>query len=84
MVGFEDSGAKVEGTGVSGPAASPGSKGPHVRTVQECLNVWGWTLVPDGAFGPKTHAAVVEFQKQEHLQPDGTVGPKTWAALWEE
>ena len=63
-------------------AMKHGSSGTHVRNVQRGLKEWGWTLVVDGVFGPKTTAAVVEFQKQERLQSDGIVGPKTWAALW--
>ena len=31
--------------------------------------------------GPKTEAAVREFQRSHSLVPDGIVGPKTWAAL---
>jgi peptidoglycan hydrolase-like protein with peptidoglycan-binding domain len=35
----------------------------------------------DGVFGPKTKAAVEEFQHSSHLTVDGIVGPHTWAAL---
>ena len=34
-----------------------------------------------GVFGPKTEAAVREFQRTHGMVPDGIVGPKTWAAL---
>jgi peptidoglycan hydrolase-like protein with peptidoglycan-binding domain len=47
-----------------------------VRTVQAKIGVQ-----PDGAFGPKTEAAVRTFQHNHGLTPDGIVGPKTWAAL---
>lgn len=58
------------------PVLRQGSSGPHVRALQSRLGV---TL--DGAFGPKTRAAVVAFQKSRQLLPDGVVGAMTWAAL---
>jgi peptidoglycan hydrolase-like protein with peptidoglycan-binding domain len=35
----------------------------------------------DGKVGPKTKAAIEEFQKANGLTADGKVGPKTWQAL---
>jgi len=61
-----------------------GSTGPHVRDLQQVLNV----TVPlqpllkvDGIFGPMTKARVIAFQKQARLAPDGIVGPVTSKAL---
>ena len=49
---------------------------PDVVYLQDKLGI-----SPNGPFGPKTHAAVVAFQKKHKLTADGIVGPKTWAAL---
>lgn len=38
-------------------------------------------IVVDGAFGPKTEAAVKDFQQGAGLTVDGVVGSQTWAAL---
>jgi glycerophosphoryl diester phosphodiesterase len=58
-----------------------GSRGPAVRALQEALRAAGFDVVPDGALGPKTVAAITAFQRSAGLAPDGKVGPKTLAAL---
>ncbi len=35
----------------------------------------------DGKIGPKTKAAIKEFQRNNNLIDDGKVGPKTWSIL---
>lgn len=35
----------------------------------------------DGKIGPKTKAAIKEFQAKNGLSDDGKVGPKTWSLL---
>jgi hypothetical protein len=59
-----------------------GSKGDHVRQLQQRLNTIGFGLAVDGVFGPQTEAAVRHFQSVHAPPVDGIVGPKTWAALW--
>lgn len=41
----------------------------------------GATITADGHFGPKTRAAVVEYQKAHKLKGDGYIGPKTWGSF---
>lgn len=53
-----------------------GSKGAQVKILQEALG-----LAQDGDFGPKTEAAVKEWQKENGLVVDGVVGPMTWDCL---
>jgi putative chitinase len=57
-----------------------GSQGPEVVRLQKLLHV----KPADGDFGPKTAAAVREFQKSHGLVADGVVGPATWSALEKE
>jgi len=61
-----------------------GGKGPVVGEVQTLLNKFGYDLAVDQDFGPKTEAAVKDFQSIYGLTVDGIVGPKTYAALKKE
>lgn len=54
---------------------------PSVGVLQLLLNRAGATLHPDGRFGPKTQAAVKQFQWACNLSPDGIVGIQTWSRL---
>jgi hypothetical protein len=56
-----------------------GDTGPLVEELQKKLGFDAERA--DGDFGPKTEAAVREFQRGCSLVPDGIVGPKTWTAL---
>jgi peptidoglycan hydrolase-like protein with peptidoglycan-binding domain len=59
-----------------------GSTGPHVLGAQEALVVLGLTeAVPDGGYGDRTAAAVLDFQAREGLASDGVLGPATGEAL---
>ena len=56
--------------------------GEAVRVVQLALrNTVAPELEVDGYFGPRTEAAVREFQRSAGLAVDGLVGPRTWPAL---
>lgn len=62
-----------------------GDKGIQVAELQADLSRAGFdTGGTDGAFGPKTEAAVKAFQKANGLTPDGIVGPGTQAKLTEQ
>ncbi|MGC5236278.1 L,D-transpeptidase family protein [Streptomyces albogriseolus] len=58
-----------------------GSHGSAVTAAQKLLTARGHAVTPDGAFGPRTTAAVKAFQTRSHLEADGVIGPKTWNAL---
>lgn len=58
-------------------------KTPMVRVLQEMLAKLMFNPGPvDGIFGPKTKAAVVEFQKKCRLTVDGVAGPQTFEKLY--
>jgi peptidoglycan hydrolase-like protein with peptidoglycan-binding domain len=52
-----------------------------VRSLQYLLDAHGARLAVDGAFGSRTNAAVVAFQRSHHLPADGVVRAGTWKAL---
>lgn len=56
-------------------------KDSKVKEIQRALNANGYTLLPDGVFGQKTHDAIVSFQKKYGLIWDGVVGLNTAAKL---
>jgi peptidoglycan hydrolase-like protein with peptidoglycan-binding domain len=62
-----------------GQTLQQGSTGADVSKVQSMLSSYGLTV--DGQYGPKTMAAVKQFQASKGLVADGIVGPKTWQAL---
>jgi hypothetical protein len=72
------------GTGETGTLLQEGSKGPEVSALQQALNSKlnpSPGLTVNGEFGPRTRAAVIQFQEQVGITVDGVVGPQTMAAL---
>jgi peptidoglycan hydrolase-like protein with peptidoglycan-binding domain len=69
------------GAGAARPMLRVGSRGPEVEALQQQLAAAGHACAVDGQFGPRTHAAVVAFQRERGLAADGIVGPMTWQAL---
>jgi peptidoglycan hydrolase-like protein with peptidoglycan-binding domain len=68
---------RVEPGGQGRPTLRRGAQGDAVLALQRLLRM------PDanGRFGPRTEAAVREFQRRRGMVPDGIVGPKSWQAL---
>lgn len=58
-----------------------GDEGPVVTGIQYLLRARGFTVAPDGVFGPQTRAKVVDLQTTDGLPADGIVGPATWPKL---
>ena len=58
-----------------------GSRGTGVTQIQNLLIELKYPVVADGVFGPKTEAAVKDFQTQNKLTSDGEVGDITLGAL---
>lgn len=63
------------------PTIQNGNKGSRVRILQGLLIAWNYKVTVDGAFGPKTEAAVRSFQGKYAKPVDGIVGKLTWNAL---
>lgn len=62
--------------------ASPLMRGEVVGQIQTALRKYGYDPGPvDSIFGPKVHAAVLQYQQQRGLVCDGEVGPQTAEAL---
>ena len=63
------------------PTLQKGAQGKYVRWLQVLLNQHKAaqpSLKEDGYFGPKTLAAVINFQRSVSLSADGVVGMQAW------
>ncbi|WEX10372.1 N-acetylmuramidase domain-containing protein [Chelativorans sp. AA-79] len=72
--------------GSDAPAETPallrrGDRGSAVQHLQRLLTAAGHPVTADGDFGPRTHAAVLAFQRSSGLTADGIAGPATMEAL---
>jgi peptidoglycan hydrolase-like protein with peptidoglycan-binding domain len=66
----------------SPPTLRRGMTGSAVRDLQTRLAAKGFDVgAIDGAFGARTEAAVIAFQRARGLAADGIVGAQTWSAL---
>lgn len=72
----------VSGTGELEALPPSGPFRPSAAEIQTALKNAGFYAGSiDGKIGPKTKAAIEEFQKANGLTADGKVGPKTWQVL---
>lgn len=82
---YDGLGAKIDPYAfiTSNGATQSGSGGGNasVKEYQALLNNFGYGLAVDGDHGPKTSAAVRDFQSKHGLVVDGIVGPQTLGAL---
>ena len=63
-------------------ALANGSRGADVGLLQQRLVRQGYAAGPaDGIFGPDTHRALLQFQRDANLLADGIAGMRTLAAL---
>ena len=63
-------------------AAAATDEKAHVQQVQLALKAAGFDPgSSDGKLGPRTKAAVRDFQQANGLNPDGKVGSRTWSKL---
>ncbi len=80
--GNNSPGGDVAPVNTSQPLLSQGNAGDAVKRLQQLLLAKGFDPGPlDGVFGPRTLAAVRDFQREGSLSVDGVVGPQTWGAL---
>ena len=71
---------------INNDVLSIGDTGEDVRELQEWLVKLGYNVGskgPDGDFGSKTYAAIIDFQRKYNLKDDGIVGPLTKNAIKE-
>ena len=75
--------ASNAGSKASASAASaPADEVSRTREVQLALKAAGFDPgSTDGKMGPRTKAAIRDFQQAHGLNGDGRVGPKTWTKL---
>ena len=77
-----DTSANVTSSSSRSYTASMPNDNPQVSQIQQALNDKGFNVGPvDGHMGPKTKAALKQFQQAQGLQASGKLDPQTVAAL---
>ena len=62
-------------------STAPGLEQNTIKQAQEQLSSKGHDVQADGVLGPKTQAALKEFQEKEGIQASGRLDQETLAAL---
>jgi peptidoglycan hydrolase-like protein with peptidoglycan-binding domain len=62
-------------------STAPGMEQGTIKQAQEQLSSKGHDVQADGVLGPKTEAALKEFQEKEGIQASGRLDQETLAAL---
>lgn len=63
------------------PIIQRGDRGPAVERLHDLIGIAAPGDIGYGIFGPKTEAAIREYQHTHALDVDGRVGRQTWTAL---
>lgn len=63
------------------PLVQKGSSGQYARIAQGLLVANGRNIAVDGAFGPNSASALVDWQRAVGLVDDGVIGKATWRRL---
>ena len=69
----------------SGPKSSVSGYYSHrsdLKRWQQRMKDRGWSITPDGLYGPRTATVARKFQAEKNLAVDSLIGRKTWDAAW--
>src|SRR5699024_4989900 len=70
----------------SGPKSSVSGYYSHrsdLKRWQQRMKDRGWSITPDGLYGPRTATVARKFQAEKKLAVDSLIGKRTWDAAWE-
>lgn len=74
-----------------GPKSGPNRSVSGYYSHRSDLKKWqaqmrkrGWSITPDGLYGPATREVTKQFQREKGLRVSGLIGPLTWSKAWTE
>jgi peptidoglycan hydrolase-like protein with peptidoglycan-binding domain len=77
----QTSGSGMSGTDFSAQGSAAAHDRETIRQVQEQLNSKGHSLTTDGVMGPRTRAALKEYQQSQGISASGSIDQQTLGAL---